>query len=149
MSGMMGRIAVQVRRSALILAVGLLAGMLTLVGCGSSLQSGTTGASPLPSAFPAQLEVAGKHLDRAIAAAEANNMPQVLLAYQNFNVVWMQIQDPIWKHSQDSQIAIQKAVDNVDGELLRPGVTPDKDRTVQALKQLRQVVTEQETKLAS
>lgn len=148
MSGMMGRIAVRARQGALILAVGLL-GMLTLVGCGLPVQSGTTGASPLPSTFPEQLEVAGKHLDQAISAAEANDMPRVLLAYQDFNVVWMQIQDPIWRHSQESQIAIQKAVDNVDNVLLVPGVTPDKDKAVHALKQLRQVVNEQEIKLGS
>ena len=72
-------------------------------------------------------------------------MVTVTLAYQDFNVIWIQIEDRVWKQSRDSQIAI----DNVDNELLRPGVTPDEERTIQALQHLRQVVNEQEVKLRS
>lgn len=139
----------QARRGTMVLIVMILAGMLALVGCGTEQGTGQPEASATPATLSEQLEGAGQHLDQAIAAAKAGDMTAVKVAYQDFNVIWMQIGDRIWDRSRDSQIAIQSAIDNVDRELLRPGVTPDKDRTVQALQELRKVVTEQEAKLGS
>jgi hypothetical protein len=123
--------------------------MLALVGCGTEQGTGQPGASATPAALSDQLEVAGQHLDQAIAAGRSGNLMGVKVAYQDFNVMWMQIGDKIWNRSRESQIAIQSAIDNVDRELYRPGVTPDMDKTVQALQELRRVVTEQEAKLRS
>lgn len=149
MLGVMGWAAVRARHGAAVLAVVLLVGMLALAGCGAEQGTGETGAPASPSMLPGRLEEAGQHLDQAIAAAQAGDMLAVKVAYQDFSVIWMQIADPIWTRSRDSQIAIQHAIDNVDAELFQPGVTPDQDRTIQALQQLRQVVNEQALKLGS
>lgn len=141
-TGLMGWTVVQARRSTVMLIVVVLAGMLALVGCGVGQGTGEPEVS-----LPERLEEGGQHLDRAIAAMQADDMATVTLEYQDFSVIWMQIGDRIWERSRDSHIAIQNAIDNVDRELLRPGVTPDKDRTVQAFQELRQVVKEQAAKL--
>lgn len=142
MAGMIGWAAMQVRRRTVMVIVVVLVGMLALVGCGA-VQGNDEPAAPLPD----QLAEGVQHLDRAIAAMQAGDTAAVRLAYQDFSVIWLQTGDRIWERSRDSYIAIQHAIDNVDRELLRPGVTPDQDRTVQALQQLRQVVKEQAAKL--
>ncbi len=139
--------AIQARRRTMVLIVVALAGMLALAGCGTEQGTGRPGTSATPAALSDQLEVTGKHLDQAIAAGQSGDMAGLKVAYQDFNVIWMEIGDKIWFKSRESQIAIQSAIDNVDRELYRPGVTPDKDKTVQALQELRRVVTEQEAKL--
>ena len=148
-SDMMERVVVQARHGVVILVIALLAGTLTLAGCGTGHSMGTTAPSASPATLSERLEEDGRDLDRAIAAMQADDMATVTLAYQDFNVIWIQMEDRIWKQSRDSQIALQMAIDNVDDELLRPGVTPDKERTIQALQHLRQVVNEQEVKLRS
>jgi hypothetical protein len=144
-SDMMERVVVQARHGMVILVIALLVGTLTLASCGTGQPTGTTAPSASPATLSERLEEGGRDLDRAIAAMQGGDMVTVTLAYQDFNVIWIQIEDRVWKQSRDSQIAI----DNVDNELLRPGVTPDEERTIQALQHLRQVVNEQEVKLRS
>ncbi|CCF85662.1 hypothetical protein [Nitrolancea hollandica] len=144
---MMRWAAMQTRRGTMVLIVVALAGMLVLVGCGTGQGAGQPEASATPAALAEQLEVAGQHLDRAIAAGQSGDMAGLKVAYQDFNVMWMEIGDKIWFKSRESQIAIQSAIDNVDRKLYQPGVTPDKEKTFQALQELRKVVTEQEAKL--
>ena len=148
-SDMMERVVVQARHGMVILVIALLVGTLTLASCGTGQPTGTTAPSASPATLSERLEEGGRDLDRAIAAMQGGDMVTVTLAYQDFNVIWIQIEDRVWKQSRDSQIALQMAIDNVDNELLRPGVTPDEERTIQALQHLRQVVNEQEVKLRS
>lgn len=142
MAGIIEWAALQVRRRTVMVIVVVLVGMLALAGCGVGQGTDEPAAS-----LPDQLTEAVQHLDRAIAAMQAGDTAAVRLAYQDFSVIWMQTGDRIWERSRDSYVAIQHAIDNVNRELLRPGVNPDQDRTVQALQQLRQVVKEQAAKL--
>lgn len=146
---MMRWAAMRARRETMVLIAIALAGMLALVGCGTGQGTGQPEAPATPATISGQLEVAGQHLDQAIAAGQSGDLTGVRVAYQDFNVIWMQVGDRIWDRSRESQIAIQSAIDNVDRELYRPGVTPDMEKTVQALQELRRVVTETEAKLRS